>query len=116
MINRRGALAAIAAAAFGAEVAKTPGDGLRADLARLGAHVYSEEGIPMFLACKNLAGKPNSPALAPSDLNQKVASSFHRYASEWQRIHPDAPAADVAKIVELLADRDFTSGGNEKSL
>ncbi len=144
MIKRRGALVAIAAAAFGgvdwlisrsylpsqlsvahislsafaAERVNTVDDAMRADLARLGGHAYSEEGIPMFLACENLAASQTSPdrALLPSALNKKVASAFHRYAAEWQRIHPEAPATDVAKIVELLADRDFAEGGTERSL
>jgi hypothetical protein len=89
-----------------------------ADLSRIGAHVYSEEGIPMFLACENIAEGGPAPgvASAPSELNKKVGAAFARYAREWQRLHPKASAEDVAKIVEFLADRDVTSGGMESSL
>ncbi len=92
---------------------------LRADLARLKTRVYSEEGIPMFLVCENLALKTASQAsaAAPSPtVNKTLASAFRRYADAWQRIRPDAPASDVAKLVEALADRDFANGGDGKSL
>ena len=72
----------------------------------------------MFLACENLS--PNHTLLAPlappSVLNKKVASAFQRYVDEWQHLHPEAPASDVAKIVEVLADQDFSKGGTERSL
>jgi hypothetical protein len=102
----------------GAELANTAQDSMKEDLARLGGHVYSEEGIPMFLACENLAAGQTSRdrGTPPSALNEKIATAFHRYASEWQRMHPDAPAGDAAKIVELLAGRDFAAGGTERSL
>ncbi len=90
---------------------------MNADLARLGQHVYSDEGIPMFLACQDLgASKATALSASSADLNRKVASAFHRYAAEWHRLHPDAPASEVAKIVEILADRDFQEGGREQSL
>ena len=132
--NRRGALAAIGVAALGAvdwlipgsvrantlraEIEQATQDSASADLARLGAHTYSEEGIPMFLACENLSAnhKLLAPVAPPSSLNKKVASAFQRYVNEWQHLHPEAPASDVAKIVEVLADQDFSKGGTEKSL
>lgn len=144
MTNRRGALVAIATAAFGgihgifsrkyrlvrqdvansltafgAQLIDTREDSLSTALNRLGARIYSEEGIPMFLVCENVVSNQTSRQRAPTpptSLNEKVASAFRRYADEWQRIRPDAPATDVARIVELLAYRDFASGGNEKNL
>ncbi len=144
MINRRAALVAIGAAAaggidwllprsirpgqagpfnnsftaFGAELAQSAEESVNADLARVGAHTYSEEGIPMFLACINLGAKQNETtrAATPSPLNRKVGTAFQRYTGEWHRMHPNAPATDVAKIVEVLADQDFNMGGLEKSL
>lgn len=130
MINRRGALFAIKVVVFGGvewfgskAQAIEEGSGPRTapenrqvneDLAHLGQHIYSEEGIPMFLACENLAASPTSRG--SSALNEKVATAFHRYAEEYQRMRPEARAADVAKIIELLAGRDFADGGLEKSL
>lgn len=93
--------------------------GLAKELEQLGTRVYSEEGIPMFLVCENVAEKGQSGSkqhTALTKLNEVVASAFRRYASEWTRTRPNASAADVAKIVELLAHRDFAAGGREKSL
>jgi hypothetical protein len=78
---------------------------LAADLDRLSGRQYSEEGIPMFLACENLA--PNGKSDEPTALKQDLAVAFRQEVDDWQRIHPDAPVTDVAKIVEVLADRDF---------
>ena len=144
MISRRGALAAIAAATFGrlgsfigrgqqlrqpdaansftasgAQLADTRNESLSETLSRLGKRVYSEEGIPMFLACENLGPDQASPERTPvpsMPLNAVVVSAFHHYADEWQHTRPNAPVTDVAKIVELLAYRDFAAGGAEKSL
>ena len=72
----------------------------------------------MFLACENLGSdrilseRPRSGNI----LNERAASAFRRYAGEWQRLQPGAPATDVARIIELLAYRDFANGGTEKNL
>jgi hypothetical protein len=140
MTNRRGAFIAIAVAALGgvawffsgsrrareqsvvhAGIAETPQDPverLRADLERLSGRVYSEEGIPMFLACEDLAADQTSPhaPFKATALNRDLASAFRRDSDAWLRIHPEAPVAEVAKILEVLADRDFASGGAEKTL
>lgn len=144
MTDRRGALLAVAAAALGrlgslifsgrqfrqydvadssaalaAQPVEVPQESLSAALNRLRQRVYSEEGIPMFLVCENLGSKPTSSERLPAaaiSLSEKIASAFHRYAAEWQRLQPRAPATDAARIVELLAYRDFANGGTEKSL
>ena len=76
VINRRGALLAITLAALGragrgltwvgargahrnsdlfeTQAVDSADDRLRNDLSRLAGRVYSEEGIPMVLACENL--------------------------------------------------------------
>jgi hypothetical protein len=109
-LNRRQAIALIATAPLAKDV--------NTDLSRIGSRVYSEEGVAMFLACENLVpdGTSGNEAPAPSALNEKVASAFQRYAREWEHAHPDAPAGDVAKILEVIADKDFSSGGREPSL
>ena len=144
MISRRKAIVGIAATTFGrldsllcmgrqlrfynaangsissdAQLTDTRDDRLSADLKRLDARIYSEEGIPMFLACENLGPNQTSPErvpVPPTPLNEKVASAFHQYSAQWQHSRPDAPVTDVAKIVELLAYRDFAAGGAEKTL
>lgn len=86
---------------------------LRDDLARLAPRVYSEEGIPVFLACVNLVPArgsrlPSRPALSP--LSGALASSLQRNAEAYQRIRPGAVAKDIAPLIEVLADRDFSRG------
>ena len=144
MISRRGAMVAIATATFSrlsllvgmgrqprrydtansfipfdAQNTDQRDGSLSEDLKRLDARVYSEEGIPMFLACENLGPNQTSsehPPSPPTHLNVILASAFHRYADQWQHTRTDAPNADVARIVELLADRDLAAGGIEKTL
>ena len=88
---------------------------LQADMTRLGTRVYSEEGIAMILACEDLTAKK---PVGPSDkaMDAAVSSAFHRYEEAWQRLHPEAPAEDVAKLVELLSYRDFAGGGKDTNL
>lgn len=90
---------------------------LREDLARLGSRAYSDEGIPVFLACENMvAGKTGRPAARPSALSQAVASDLRKNGEAWLRLFPEAPTTDVSKVIEILAERDFSRGGRgEKS-
>ena len=88
-------------------------DRLREDLARLAPRVYSEEGIPVFLACVNLVPAKLSHDSAKSTLpplGAALASNLHRNAEAFQRIRPNARAKDVAPLIEVLADRDFSNG------
>jgi len=90
------------------------GDEVLKDLTRLGSRVYSEEGIAVFLACENLARRPDGTANAlpaPTALNTSLAATFRKYAEVLPRVRPEVVEGDVAKLVELLADRDFTAGG-----
>ncbi len=82
---------------------------MQEDLARLGSHEYSDEGIPVFLACENwTAGKiGQAPTTEPG---RQLAADLRRYGLAWQRMHPDAPESDVAKVIEVLAERDFERG------
>ena len=88
---------------------------LQANMTKLASRVYSEEGIPMILACKDLtAKKPVVPARKAT--NAAVATAIARYVESWGHQHPDAPAGDVAKLVELLSFLDFESGGKDNNL
>ena len=86
---------------------------LREDLARLAPRAYSEEGIPVFLACEDLAPGRTSrqPAATLTRFNAAFAADLRKNAEAWQRIHPDATDADIGKLIEVLADRDFAGGG-----
>lgn len=132
MINRRTTLLSMAAA-FGAAIsnaalgrfagsaptkpaagaAKSTGEAeLHDDLVRMAApREYSEEGVPVFLACVDLvaeqAGKSGPPA---NPFSAQIAANLRRYGDAWQRLHPDAPEGDVARLIQILADRDFVRG------
>ena len=142
MINRRGALAAMAAATFGAvpasaavakliqsdlaqtqaaasgnpprdAVPNTVEDRLRQDIARLAPRAYSEEGVPVLLACEDLVSDKalRGQTVSVTPFNTSVASDFRKTAEAWERIHPDALDTDISKVVEVLAERDFANGG-----
>ena len=101
--------------ARGTEPMNETDDRLLADMKQLGTRVYSEEGIPMILACEDLTAK-TAGARSSGPMNAAIAGAFSRYVDAWQRLHPDAPASDVPKLVELLAYRDFAGGGSDNNL
>ena len=132
MINRRTTLLSIAAA-FGTAIAhtalgrfadsgsKAPAAGaakadgeadLRDDLARMASpREYSEEGVPVFLACVDVVAEQAGKAVAPATpFSAQIARDLRRYGDAWRRLHPDAPEGDVAKLIQILADRDFAHG------
>lgn len=89
---------------------------LQAAMDKLSTRVYSEEGIPMILACEDLTAKTPVPPLYSKPMNDAIAPAFQKYLDAWGRLHPDAPAGDVAKLVELLSYRDFEDGGKDDNL
>jgi hypothetical protein len=86
-------------------------DRLRRDFASRKERINSEEGIAMFLALEDLAPANATAKVALTPLNATLASALHRNAEAWLRIHPDAEYKDVASVIEVLADRDFSHGG-----
>lgn len=78
------------------------------DLKRLGARMYSDEGIPVFLVCENLASSPGSRSGRPAHAsNAALAATFRRYAEVLLRVRPEVKEEDVPKLIEVLAERDF---------
>ncbi len=91
-------------------------DQLLQDLSRLAARDYSEEGIAVFLACENLAAakdKKTEPAFVPSALNEQLAGEFNRYVRLLPQLRPEVTEADLATLVELLADRNLVAASRE---
>jgi hypothetical protein len=127
VIDRRTTLLALAAAVLAAcgsskegdsttpaaGAAKSAGDDdLRDNLARMGTpREDSEVGVPVFLACVDLvaeqAGKPGAP---PTPFSAQIAADLRRFGDAWLRLHPDAKEEDVARLIQILADRDFVHG------
>jgi hypothetical protein len=79
---------------------------LRRDLERLGQRTYSEQGIPMFLVCENLAPDEPTGNVDGRD-GTRLAENLRRTAETFRSIRPNATEGDVPKLLELLAERDF---------
>ena len=132
MINRRTTLLGLAAAC-GTGLAQTAlgrfGDGasavqaadvpnptadaaLREDLARMATpHELLDEGVPVFLACVDVVAETAGKAkAAATPFSAQIASDLRRFGDAWQRLHPDAPEGDVARLIQILAARDFAHG------
>ncbi len=81
---------------------------LREDLARLGERAYSDEGIPVFLACVNVAAaNAHRAPVQPPLFSQSIAAQLRANGAAWLHINPEAPATDISKLIEVLAERDF---------
>ena len=91
-------------------------DQLLQGLSQLAARDYSEEGVAVFLACENLAGRRDGnpvQAFVPLALNAQLAEDFNRYARTLPHLRPEVSEADVAELIELLAYRDLASADSE---
>lgn len=74
------------------------------DMMRLGLRQYSEVGIPMFLVAEDLRGAP-PPAIDSATHWHDVAALFAYRAAALHAHKPDLDARDVARLVEVFADR-----------
>jgi hypothetical protein len=78
------------------------------DMMRLGTREYSEVGIPMFLVAEDLR-EPHPDAAGPSIHWRDIATLF-AYRAEILRAQKSAlESADVARLVEVFADRYIIS-------
>ena len=81
---------------------------LERDLSLLARRNYAEEGIPMFLVCENLASKDRSSTRQKSaPEGAALAQELRRNAAAFDLNQPNATEADIPKILEVLAERDF---------
>jgi hypothetical protein len=87
---------------------------LEQDLARLDQRAYSEQGVPVFLVCEDLAREDLTRAaslrgkgFARGRESAALAEDFRRQTRLLEQIRPARTKADVAKLIEILADRDF---------
>jgi hypothetical protein len=88
---------------------------LEKDLVLLGKRKYSEQGIPTFLVCENLAPGERLDGDAPLGEGAALAEDFRQHTDLMFRMRPEVTKEDVARLVEVLADRDFgilTTGRN----
>lgn len=82
---------------------------LEQDLSALSRRDYSEQGIPVFLVGENLPSDNESPdrRRRSEAANTILVEVFRRHAEAWQQMNPDTKEADVSKLIEVLAERDF---------
>ena len=80
-------------------------DDLPTEMERLGNRPYAEIGVPMYLVLEDLAdAAPKEPAQA-GDPN--LAAAFTRATERIIAEKGALEAADIARIIEVLADRSF---------
>lgn len=83
---------------------------LKRDVERIAPRVYSDEGIPVLLACVDLR-RPAGAPFVPTRSNVELAGLVRDNAAAWERLYPEAKPEDVSKLIEVLADRDFAALG-----
>lgn len=82
---------------------------LRAHVDRLRSRDYSEVGVNMLLTGENL---PASVHREQDMGGLALSRALNRYARFLTTAKPEASEDDVAALVELIAERDFTAGGD----
>jgi hypothetical protein len=89
--------------------ANSPARQLRQEFDRVGRRAYSEEGIPVFLVGENLAASRGTSAgqVLPDSPAAELASTLRESADALAQVVPNLTEADVAKLIEVLAARDF---------
>ena len=116
-MNRRDSLRILAGAIWAAGLTRAVAHGasaseleekLKRDVERLAPRVYSDEGIPVFLACVDLHRPAKKPAVL-THFNAELARQMRDNAAAWERLYPEAKPEDISKLIEILADRDFNA-------
>jgi len=84
---------------------------LVADPERIETTKYAEMGVPMFVIGEDA---PSGPADASSGgaLTSNLGEHFRQLANALAARKPDLVQDDVAKLLEILAERHFMDGGN----
>jgi hypothetical protein len=80
-------------------------DARLAEMERLGHRTYSEIGVPMFLVAEDLTG--GAPGPQGDGTGRLLALLLADGAEAMRRRKPELTAADIARLIEHLADRHF---------
>lgn len=86
------------------------------EISRAETRAYSEEGIPVLLFGENLARDDaalSRTRATPDPTRAQLAATFQRWAEVLPRVRPEVTEDDVAKLIEILADRDFGRSSDE---
>lgn len=79
-------------------------DDLLARMQALGARPYSEVGVPMFLVAEDLSYEA-SPKTTSEGRTYDLAALLTQMAEALATRRPELSQAEVARLLELLADR-----------
>ena len=91
---------------------------LSREIARMAFRADSEEGVPVLLACINQVldrSAPKASAVKLIPWNAQISGEVRQEAAAWQRLRPNCPASDVAHLIQVVALRDLSAGGMERS-
>lgn len=80
-------------------------DAFEADIVRLSRRTYAQEGVPMYLVPEDLTGQ--SPAAAPTPDGQILHDRFTLICAALEGRNGPLSSADIAHVLEVLADRHF---------
>lgn len=80
---------------------------LLAEMERLGRRPYAEIGVPMFLVAEDLTGAAEDRAAADPVSGAQLAALFAQAAEALKSRKPELTAGDIARLVEVIADRHF---------
>lgn len=80
-------------------------DDLSAEMERLGNRPYAEIGVPMYVVLEDLTGA--APVATGEDGDPALAAAFAEAARRVEAEKGTLEAADIARIIEVLADRTF---------
>lgn len=100
----------LAACASTAKPSAGGSEALLVEIDRLRSRDYGETGVSMLLAGENL---PSSVSRRRDLGGARLAARLERYASLLLDARPDARAGDVAALVEVIAEQDFSNQGEE---
>jgi hypothetical protein len=82
-------------------------DELLADMERLGKRPYAEIGVPMFLVAEDLTAEAGDRAAVNATDGAQLAALFAQAADALKTRRPELSASDIARLVEVIADRHF---------
>jgi len=92
---------------FAPELSEAFIDRLVADMERLGRRPYAEIGVPMFLVAEDLTDAAKDRNAADPVAGAELAALFAQAATALKRRKPELTAGDIARLVEVIADRHF---------
>lgn len=80
-------------------------DAFEDDMVRLSRRNYAVTGVPMYLVPEDLTGQTPEPPADPE--GEALAAEFEAVCAALVRRNGPLTSIDIARILEVLADRHF---------